>query len=63
MAQLLGEVATLHASAGAASTARSDSSSWSRWERFCVVAGIDLERPDVRWMGPVELAHEITLFR
>jgi hypothetical protein len=36
---------------------------WSRWERFCVVAGVDPERPDMRWAGPVELAREITLFR
>jgi hypothetical protein len=62
MAQLLCDVANLHASAGAASTTKSDASAWSRWERFCVVAGVDPERPDVRWAGPVELAREITLF-
>jgi hypothetical protein len=63
MAQLLRDVAYLQALSGAASTTRSDASAWSRWERFCVIACIDAERPDVRWARPVELACEITLFR
>jgi hypothetical protein len=63
MARLLRDVADLQASSGAASTTKSDASAWARWERFCVVAGVDAVRPDVRWAGPVELAYEITLFR
>jgi hypothetical protein len=48
MARLLRDVADLHASYGAASTTKSDASAWARWEQFCVVAGFDAVRPDVR---------------
>jgi hypothetical protein len=62
MAQLLCDVAHLHASSGAASTTKGNASAWLRWELFRMVTCFNPECPDVRWAGPVKLAREITLF-
>jgi hypothetical protein len=62
MALLLKKVDALQASAGSSSTRQSDSSAWARWERFCALAGVPPEQPEVRWLSQVELAGEVALF-